>query len=236
MKVDVLYLAYNRLAFTRTSFGMLIANTDWSLVDRLVVYDDGSTDGTLGYLRGAIEQVPGRVELRRKALRSPVAVMLDYLDDTDADVFAKIDNDIALPHDWLAPAIGVLEDSPTLDLLGLAAGWLGRPRGNQAEWGYVPASHIGGVGLMRTSAFRRFRPLEPNGRFGFTEWQHETAVRSGWIDPDINAVQLDLIPDEPWADLARRYVVRNWSRKWPPYDQASRSWWANIPEPSLVKA
>jgi hypothetical protein len=84
---------------------------------------------------------------------------------------------------------------------------------------------------MRTSAFTRYPNLESNGRFGFTEWQHENPVVSGWITPDVNAVQLDLIPDEPWADLARRYVVRGWSRKWPPYDKASAPWWADIPEP-----
>ena len=232
MSVDVLYLAWNRLAFTRTSFQLLTVNTDWAKVDRLVVYDDGSTDGTLEYLRDAILRIPGYVELRRTLLRSPVAITLDYLNGPHADLVAKIDNDIAVPPDWLAPPLDVLDRNPPLDLLGLAAGWTGNPAKNGAVYAYQPASHIGGVGVMRTSAFSRFPGLEPNGRFGFTEWQHETAVRSGWITPDINAVQLDLIADEPWADLARRYVVRGWSRKWPPYDIASRSWWAGIPEPS----
>ncbi len=230
--VEILYPAWNRLAFTRTSFQLLIANTDWALVDRLVVYDDGSTDGTLHYLRDAITRVPGIAELRVTSLRSPVAIMLDYIERTDAEIVAKIDNDIAVPPGWLQPALEVLELNPQLDLLGLAAGWTGNPATNGASYGFQAASHIGGVGVMRTSAFRRFKGLEANGRFGFTEWQHETAVKSGWITPDINAVQLDLIADEPWADLARRYVVRGWSRKWPPYDKASSSWWAEIPEPS----
>lgn len=232
MTVDVLYLAWNRLAFTRVSFALLLENTDWCLVDRLIVYDDGSTDGTLNYLRAAAEQVPALVEVRRRELRSPVATMLDYLADP-ADVFAKIDSDIALPRGWLGSALDVLDFSPELDLLGLAAGWLGVPSGDP---GYVACSHIGGVGVMRSRPFKLWPTLTPSGRFGFTEWQQENPVRPGWITPDVNAVQLDLIPDEPWADLSRRYVVRGWSRKWPPYDLGSRGWWADLPEPALVKA
>ncbi len=231
MKLDILYSAFNRLAFTRISFQRLVAHTDWALVDRLVIYDDGSTDGSYQYLREALMLVPCETELRKTELRSPVAIMLDYLATSDADVFAKIDNDIALPPGWLLAPLSVMLRHEGLDVLGLAAGWLGRPASNGASYGYEPCSHIGGVGLMRTEAFRRFPNLESNGRFGFTEWQHENPVKSGWITPDVNAVQLDLIPDEPWADLARRYVVRGWSRRWPPYDVASRPWWADLPEP-----
>ncbi len=231
MKIDVLFSAFNRLAFTRISFQRLVAHTDWSLVDRLVVYDDDSTDGTFQYLREAIKKVPGDAVLRRTELRSPVGIMLDYLDTSEADVFAKIDNDIALPPGWLLPPVSVLARHPELDVLGLAAGWLGRPAKKTSSYGWEPASHIGGVGLMRTAAFTRWPNLEASGRFGFTEWQHENPVVSGWITPDVNAVQLDLIPDEPFADLARRYVVRGWSRRWPQYDVASAPWWADIPEP-----
>lgn len=36
--VDVLYLAKGRLEFTKQTFKMLLANTDWDLVHRLIVY------------------------------------------------------------------------------------------------------------------------------------------------------------------------------------------------------
>ena len=48
--VDVLFLAYNRLAFTQESFKALLENTDWQYVQRLSVYDDGSVDGTREWL------------------------------------------------------------------------------------------------------------------------------------------------------------------------------------------
>lgn len=225
MSLDVLYLARNRLEFTKLSFKLLLRNTDWNLAERLIVYDDGSRDGTLQHLHRAIERADGPrfVEIRRTNLGSPVAIMLDYLATSEVETFAKIDNDIAVPSGWLETAAGVLEEAPEVDLLGLAAGWTGIKRG---PWGYYPASHIGGVGLMRTAAFKRYPGLYANGRFGFTEWQHGNSVVSAWITPDLPVCQLDLIPIEPWASLARKYVVKGWAREWPPYEDRSLWEWA----------
>ena len=235
MTVDVLYLARNRLEFTQTTFRLLLANTDWAHVDRLVVYDDGSTDGTRAWLDGAVAaDAPDGTVYRRTNFRSPVAVMLHYLDHHPADVFAKVDNDIALPPGWLTPALDVMRRSTSLDLLGLAAGWTGVPAhdGIEAhEYGWKACSHIGGVGMMRTEAFRRHPDLVGKGRIGFTAWQERHDVRRGWITPDIPATQLDLIPAEPWRSLAAYYVAKNWARPWPPYADESSAWWDWIPAP-----
>lgn len=213
MTIDVLYLAWNRLQYTKASFEYLMANTDWSLVNRLVVYDDGSIDGTREWLQDACKHE--LCELRLTEYRSPVAIMADYLKTAKADVFAKVDNDIAMPPWWLNTAAKCMEENPTLEMLGLAAGWATRKDG---PLGYQPASHIGGVGLMRRSAFIARPPLDPNGRFGWTEWQHTHEPVRGWITPDVLAVQLDLIPEEPWVTLAARYVRLGWAREWPPMD------------------
>jgi hypothetical protein len=160
-----------------------------------------------------------------------VEVMIGYLGRTDCDVFAKIDNDIAVPEHWLAPCLHLMGREP-VDLLGLAAGWTGNSILDGLHH-YVPASNIGGVGLFRTSAFRRHPDLWSHGRFGFTEWQHRHNPPRGWITPDLPVVQLDLIPEEPWRTLADYYVSKGWARAWPPYDAASADWWSWIPAPAL---
>ncbi len=239
MRVEILYLAFNRLAFTQVSFGLLLEHTDWSLVDKLVVYDDGSKDGTAEWLEDAVKQsAVEEIEFWQTKLGSPVEVMIDYLGRTDCDVFAKIDSDIAVPDGWLAPALGVMERE-RIDLLGLAAGWTGTPAdaldilAPASSFAFIPASNIGGVGLFRTSAFRRHPDLWSHGRFGLTEWQHRHNPPRGWITPDLPVVQLDLIPEEPWRTLADYYVAKGWARAWPPYDQASSGWWSWIPVPEL---
>lgn len=223
--IDVLYLARNRLAYTQASFGYLLANTDWSLVARLVVYDDGSEDGTREWLEEHAENGQVSADLRPSGFGSPVAVMADYLLTAEADIFAKVDNDIAMPPGWLTTAARCMDENPELEILGLAAGWAPRKTGPLS---YQPATHIGGVGLMRRSAFER-GPLEPNGRFGWTEWQHKYEPRRGWIAPDVLAVQLDLIPEEPWRSLAASYVAKGWAREWPPMDDPRLWEWVTRP-------
>jgi glycosyltransferase involved in cell wall biosynthesis len=233
--VDILYLAFNRLRYTQASFGLLLANTDWSLVRRLVVYDDGSTDGTREWLQewmtdDGMDQLGGVIacltarDLRLTEYHSPVAIMADYLNRDPADIFAKVDNDIAMPPGWLPTALRCMVENPELELLGLAAGWAERKDG---PLGYQRASHIGGVGLMRSHAFTSRPPLEPDGRQGFTNWQHKYEPVRGWLAPDVLAVQLDLVPEEPWKTLAARYVRKGWQRYWPPMDDPRLWAWLN---------
>src|SRR5215510_6826063 len=56
--IEILYCAWNRLEFTRATFELLRRNTDWKRISRLVVYDDGSRDGTAEFLDEAITAVP----------------------------------------------------------------------------------------------------------------------------------------------------------------------------------
>jgi glycosyltransferase involved in cell wall biosynthesis len=241
--IDVLYLAWNRLAFTRFSFEMLIRNTDWSLVRRLVIHDDDSHDGTTEYLRARIRDVPADVEFRSERRASPPAVMNWYVGEQSdgADAFAKIDNDIVVPPDWLGDLAGVMARNPEVELLGMEAGRNGPPGHNGAAWdgkyAWTPGSHIGGIGLMRTEAFACRRKMEEGqGRFGFTEWQHEFQPVRGWVVPDLLVCSLDQVPLEPWRSLTAEYFDRDWSRRWPEYHEQWSYWWDWWPADAVVEA
>ena len=60
--IDILYVGWNRLEFTKATFEALKANTDWSLVRHLHIHDDGSTDGTREWLRDAWIGMPVNVK------------------------------------------------------------------------------------------------------------------------------------------------------------------------------
>jgi GT2 family glycosyltransferase len=222
--IDVLYLAWNRLAYTQASFTALLNNTDWSLVKRLWVYDDGSTDGTRDWLDTAIRDSPVEVILRAEESLGPVAIMRRYIDEPNAaPLFAKIDNDIVVPPGWLQAMSDTLERHQNVELLGMEAGMTVVPNRDGAEfdgvYGVERATNIGGVGLMRLSAFRSRPSMRPEGRNGFTFFQHQYRPVRAWITPDLPVLQLDRLPFEPWRSLAAEYVEEGWAREWPPWDE-----------------
>ncbi len=226
MSLDVLFLAWNRLEMTKFSFDMLLANTDWTKVNQLTIHDDASEDGTRQWLKEASKQSPVPVDFQMHQLRSPPAVMNRMVQNTEAEWFAKIDNDIVVPPGWLAAMLEVVEGDPTVELLGMEAG---RGLSVTPDWDGVyrfePGSHMGGVGLLKTEALRRrVRMVETQGRFGFTEWQHEYNPVRGWINPDLPVVSLDRVPFEPWLTLSAEYVEAEWQRPWGTYHEKADYW------------
>lgn len=236
--LDLLYVAHNRLEFTRASFAALLANTDWSLVRRLVVHDDDSTDGTRELLYEMLAGVDRdglhamfQFPYPDAAERGPVAAMNRYLglvthDGGPASVFAKVDNDLIVCPGWLNQMHAVLDANPGLDVLGLEPGFGQRfDPARPADRSAVRARHVGGIGLIRTRVFAR-GTLRPNDRFfGWTQFQEQHA-ECGWITPDLPCFLLDHLPVEPWRSLAADYVEQGWARAWPSYADSMRAYWS----------
>lgn len=226
--MEILYLAHNRLEFTKASLAALFENTNWDFVDRLIVYDDASVDGTRGYLQ-SISYPIDNAELICGTFGGPVEVTNHFLsrrDPTDDHVFCKLDSDVMLPPGWLDQSLRVMRQNPELHLLGIEA--FNPVATGCTERSYTQARHIGGIGLMRSGAFVTLP--RPHGRFGFTAWQEHTDPRPncGWINPSLPVFLLDWLPREPWRSLSDEYIAQGWQRRWDKY-QESRSelwkWW-----------
>lgn len=222
--VDLIFLAYNRLEYTRATLAALLANTEWNQVRKVYVYDDGSTDGTRELLQQT--EWPAPAELFFGKFGGPVAIMAHYLTKSPATpVFAKIDNDTMLPPGWLTECLQVMAKSPELGLLGIEA-WNPIAAGSQKR-SYTQCRWIGGIGLMRREIFRTIpRPNGLMGRFGFTQWQREAHwTTKGWINPSLPVFLLDKIGFEPWKSIGRGYEIKGWQRAWPEYTQEQAKLW-----------
>lgn len=222
--MDLLFTSHNRLRFTQESFRALLDNTDWQHVDRLLLVDDRSTDGTLAFLEGAVRLSPVPAKVMSGEFGGPVAAMNAALNETRADVLGKIDNDVIVCPGWLNEMLGVLERGPEVDALGMEPGFGQRYDGFGDQREYRPARWIGGVGLFRTRVFKR-RPSQNDRFFGLTQHWRRHAL-CAWITPDLPMFLLDHLPFEPWRSLAASYVARNWSRQWPAYAPEFEPYWS----------
>lgn len=218
--IDIIYPTFNRLEFTKESMTAMLANTEWAQVRKLIIYDDGSTDGTREYLKSV--KFPVTTDYVFKTLGGPVAITNHYLKSKPAEIFAKIDNDTMLPPFWLSECLKIMDANNKLDLLGIESFF--PVKEGQVARGTVAAKHIGGIGLMRLKCFKS-RP-KANGRFGFTMWQHENKqVSKGWINPSLPVFLLDKLPFEPWAGLSNAYVRKGWQRRCTVYDDTKSAMW-----------
>ena len=225
--IDILFCSWNRLEFTRKSFETMLANTDWSLVSNLVVHDDGSSDGTRDYLQSAVEGL-SNCELRLSSGLGPVGIMRDHLFRPGAEWLVKIDNDTLLPPNWLNECLDLIEQNPTVDLFGIEARVDAEKSGPPPRTVY-PAAFIGGIGVMRRSAFTDLPQADGNrSRFGFGAWQdRHPEVNKAWINPPLPVCLLNMVPFEPWHSLSEEYVAKGWQRPWPDkYENSHKALWA----------
>jgi glycosyltransferase involved in cell wall biosynthesis len=230
LKPDIVYVAFNRLRYTQETFRALVANTDWEGVNRLFVYDDCSTDGTWEYLLAESSRVPRRISrflIHGRKFGSPVEIMNHYLysgDFNPAPVWCKIDSDTMVPPGWWTPCATLMDTHPSLGVLGIEA--LGRRR--SGPLGIEPTNSVGGIGMMRTSAFTGTMKAE-RIYHGFWEWQIEhPEVLKAWIVPPLKVFLLDRLPYKAWRDLATTYEQRGWQRPWKNYtfdDAHLWEWW-----------
>jgi len=222
--IDLLFLTHNRLEFTQETIRALRQNTDWSLVRRVHLYDDGSTDGTQQFL----EEVRLPADTRfctGRAWGGPVAIMNDALRLIGKDsILAKIDSDTMVPPGWLNECLAVMDRNPDLHLLGIEAMHPFPVAERYEVRGIEPARFIGGIGLMRTSAFQTLP--EPDGRFGFTAWQDQhPEVNKAWLNPALPVCLLDRMPIEPWRSISDGYNRKQWQRPWRPYELSHSALW-----------
>ena len=229
--LELLFLARNRLEFTREALSALHLNTNWKKVKKLWLYDDGSTDGTREYLQTYKNELNNfktvEAELRTTNLGSPILVTNNFITRTKSPLLAKIDNDTILPPGWLDLSLEIMEAQPEVDCLGLE--YRGLNGGSPAH--AITADHIGGLYVAHRRAFEHGDlPIPSRKYFGWQDYQYKHNLRRCWIQPSIPVFLLDRVPEEPYASLSRKYEAAGWQRDVPQWDYKPEQselwkWW-----------
>jgi glycosyltransferase involved in cell wall biosynthesis len=197
MQIDLIFVAYNRLEYTKVSLASILADPTEEF--SLTIWDNGSTDGVKEYL--ASVQDPRIV---RKVF-SPKNMYLhgaanDMFSKSSADLVGIIPNDFLLTPGWTRPIAQAHADIPELGMVGC---WHFFPE----DFDYERAKHKiqtfgqhqifrhpwtgGGAGLVKLATVKKFGLLESSGTTNYWLRMALKGYINGFYYPLIHVEHMD---------------------------------------------
>lgn len=118
MKIDLVYVTYNRLEYTKKSLPSLLADPseDFSLT----IWDNASTDGTVEYLKKEVSDPRIDDIVFSKENVGQTNAVNKIWSNSSAELLGKIDNDCIMNAGWTRKLVQAHQDIPKL---GVVACW-----------------------------------------------------------------------------------------------------------------
>jgi len=118
MKIDLVYITYNRLEYTKKSLPALLADPveDFSLT----IWDNASTDGTVEYIRNEVKDSRITDVVFSKENVGQTQAVNQIWSNSSADLLGKIDNDCIMNAGWTRILAQAHRD---IEKLGVVACW-----------------------------------------------------------------------------------------------------------------
>ncbi len=216
MNMDVIYLTHNRKEFTQVTLPSLLRSVGNRA--NIWLFDDESCDGTKEHLKAELKALRfcSKVLLCEGEFGNPNAAVNSFLEMSEGNFVAKIDNDFDLRLNDLVEIAEIAFKDPELYLLGL------RDDNHLCDQEVSPirdrftaenATHVGGIYVARREVF--FEPIPCNGMFfGWTRYQAEIKSRFGensirWTPMSCGRL-LDSLQEN--KELVAQYVANGWMR------------------------
>ena len=118
MGIDLLFITYNRLYYTRLSLASIIADPTEEF--SLTIWDNGSTDGTVEYLKAHVHDRRIKEIVFSRENVGQTAALTEIWSRSNADLLGKLDNDCLVTPGWTRPLASAHRD---IEKLGVVACW-----------------------------------------------------------------------------------------------------------------
>jgi glycosyltransferase involved in cell wall biosynthesis len=225
--VCLLYLTFNRLRYAKLSLPRLLEDATEDF--ELVIWDNGSSDGTADFLRGVRDRRIREVVLRPGNEGQAAAIQFAW-SQTEAELCGKVDDDCLVTPGWTRVLSAAHLQIPELGGVGC---WhfmaddfdpeLAR-RKLRALGGHtiLVHPHIGGTGFLTKRAdYRRFGPIDP--RYLLSDYWIRLAAQgrvNGWYFPLVLQEHMD---DPRSAHCALPETFESPGRSWMIREKGFRS-------------
>jgi len=215
MHIDLLFITRNRLPYAELSLPALLADKEEEF--NLVIWDNGSTDGTREYLESVKDpRIRRRVLSRENHCLHGAAN--EFFSGSSADLVGIIPDDIIMAPGWTTPIGRAHAEVPELGLIGC---WhLGREFFDEARvrhklhcfGNHQILRHPwtgGGAGLVKLDAIRKCGPLESSATTRYWIKMASKGYVNGYYYPLIHVEHMDY----PWSEhFAYRESMDEWFR------------------------
>jgi hypothetical protein len=124
--VDICILAHQRLGFTKLLFERLLKNTDFDLVEKVIIVHDFPDKENTEFLMNQVEELKkfGIGIIYRETKNGAVVPGMKFgMMASKSKYFLKIDNDVVPGTGWTNRLIDCMESYPELVLLGYSRIW-----------------------------------------------------------------------------------------------------------------
>ena len=118
MTIDLVFITCNRLAYTKPALASVLADKTEEF--SLTIYDNCSTDGTVEYLRSAVNDPRIADIIFSKENKGQTAAVNEVWSRSKADLVGKLDNDCLVTPGWTRK---LAEAHAEIDKLGVVACW-----------------------------------------------------------------------------------------------------------------
>lgn len=188
-RVAVIVPCYKRPEYTRKCIEALRNSQEYDNV-KFYLFDDGSEDGTLAILdEWKSDDVQVVLNHENIGLRNTIIRFFEMIKDEKFDYIAKMDNDCAVPKNWLNDILKVFS-ATDLDVVSPNV----MPSNAALTYGkfvdglsYMPTEVVGGLWAMKASLIKNmyFEKHPTNGLIGaisiLKQICTENEVKIGWL-------------------------------------------------------
>lgn len=201
MKIDMLYITYNRLPYAKLSLPALLADPTEEF--SLTIWDNGSTDGTREFLASVEDPRIAQKVYSDGNVRLHGA-MNEVIAQSSAELLAVVLDDILVTPGWTRPLACAHADVPEFGMIGcwhLAPGTFDYERAKHKiqkfgehevlrhPWGGVPY-------MIKIGTMRKYGPLQSSRTTNYWIRMAIDGYVNGHYVPPIKAEHMDY----PWSE------------------------------------
>lgn len=116
MTIDLVFITYNRLDYTKLALPSVLADPTEEF--SLTIWDNASTDGTVEYLKNEVSDPRISDIIFSKVNLGQMVALNEIWGKSKADLLGKLDNDCLLPPGWTRILAQAHADVPKFGILG----------------------------------------------------------------------------------------------------------------------